>query len=94
MSPLGVRIQNRVPLYRQIRFAVILLYDNNTHTLHTLLLLLLTIYIYMIDRDSVGSLTSVRLTLGVHSMANSVKNAGETLKRKGPCLNVSSDPTD
>ena len=32
--------------------------------------------LHLHDRGSVGSLTSVRRTLGVHSMANSVKNAG------------------
>ena len=32
--------------------------------------------LHLHDRDSVGSLTSVRLTLRAHSMANSVKNAG------------------
>ena len=32
--------------------------------------------LHLHDRGSVGSLTSVRLTLGVHSMANSVKNTG------------------
>ena len=32
--------------------------------------------LHLHDRGSIGSLTSVRLTLGVHSMANSVKNTG------------------
>ena len=36
--------------------------------------------LHLQDRGSVGSLTSVRLTLGVHSMANSVKNAGSIIR--------------
>ena len=36
--------------------------------------------LHLHDTDSVGSLTSVRLTLRVHSMANSVKNAGAVIR--------------
>ena len=47
-----------------------------THLTHFIIIKNLHLH----DRGSVGSSTSVRLTLGVHSMANSVKNAGSIIR--------------